>query len=274
MIPHHALVYLLGSSCFYGDLFRRIIFINDTLSTLHQSRADFLEIVTLLCTKYEALQSRRSNIYFNLTILLHSSVGYWCWDKENGDEQTGEVERKIEQILKLTKDLYRVDNYGRTALGCILCYASHDKSHTITLISKWLMLLSKNGVDSHEYLRQEIQRYPDGYKVDDCCRSIKLTICFNDVGNGLHFDIENVTRSIYRHLDPVYLCEAWRRRDRLPGSASTCLSRVDEGLIYDGRPLPSAPGSWAMAIRPNSELELVNRKWIGWGYIPLWVEMG
>ncbi|KFX92234.1 hypothetical protein V490_05501 [Pseudogymnoascus sp. VKM F-3557] len=197
------------------------------------------------------------------------SVGHWCWDKENGDEQTEDVERKIEQILKLTKDLYRIDNYGRTALGCILCYASHDKSHTITLISNWLLLLSKNGVDSHEYLRQEIQRHPNGYKVDNCCRSIKLTVCFNDVGNGLHFDIENVTRSIYRHLDPVYLCEAWRRRGPKPGSTSTCLSRVDEGLIYDGRPLPSASGSWATAIKPNSELELVNWKWIGWLYIPL-----
>jgi hypothetical protein len=134
------------------------------------------------------------------------------------------------------------------------------------------MLLSKNGVDSHEYLRQEIQRCPNGYIVDNCCRSIKLTVCFNDVGDGLHFDIENVTRSIYGHLDPVYLCEAWRRRDRQPGSTSTCLSGVDEGLIYDGRPLPSAPGSWATAIKPNSELELVNRKWIGWCYIPLLVE--
>lgn len=130
------------------------------------------------------------------------------------------------------------------------------------------MLLSKNGVNSHKYLRQEMHRHLDGYKVEDCCRSIKLAVSFKDAENGVQFDIENVTRSIYKHLDPAYLCEAWRRRDHHLGSMSTCLSVVDEGLIHNGRPLPSAPGSWVTTMKPNTELELVNRDETGWEYTP------
>lgn len=272
IIPHNTLVYLLGSSCFYGDLRSRIIFIIDTVRTLYQPRANFLETIALLCTQYEALQSHRSNRYTNQNLLLHDCVYEWCWDKANNDEDTEDVESKIGQILKLTKDLHRTEYKGRTALGCILCYASYNKSHTITLISNWLMLLSKNGIDSHEYLQQEMQRHPDGYKVEQCCRSIKLTVRFEDTENGPHFDVENITRSIYEHLDPAYLCEAWRRRDSKPGSMSTCLSVVDEDLIYDGRLLPSAPGSWVTTMKPNLEMELVNWKWTGWRYSPSWIE--
>ncbi|KFY11224.1 hypothetical protein V491_07313 [Pseudogymnoascus sp. VKM F-3775] len=268
IIPYNTLVYLLGSNCFYGDSYNRIIFIRDTLDSLRQLRGDFSEVITLLCTQYEALQNCENNVYFDRSILLHSSVLRWCWAKENDDEQTKEVERKIEQILKLTKDLHRVSSDGHTALGHILRHASYDKSRTITLINNWLTLLSKNGIDSHKYLRQELQRHPDGYKVKNCCRSIKLAVSFKDAENGVQFGIENITRSIYKYLDPAYLCEAWRQRDNQPGSMSTCLSVVDEGLIYNGRPLPSAPGSWVTTIKPNTELELVNREWTGWEYTP------
>ncbi|KFY71020.1 hypothetical protein V499_08758 [Pseudogymnoascus sp. VKM F-103] len=258
----------LGADIYQPDNYGWQVINKILFSILRQLRGDFSEIITLLCTQYEALQSHENNLYCNRRILLHHSVLRWCWAKENDNEQTEEVERKIEQILKLTKDLHRVDGDGHTALGLILRHASYDKSHTITLISNWLMLLSKNGVDSHKYLRQEMHRHLDGYKVEDCCRSIKLAVSFKDAENGVQFDIENITRSIYKHLDPAYLCEAWRRRDHHPGSMSTCLSVVDEGLIHNGRPLPSAPGSWVTTMKPNTELELVNRDETGWEYTP------
>ncbi|KFZ12440.1 hypothetical protein V502_07075 [Pseudogymnoascus sp. VKM F-4520 (FW-2644)] len=125
----------LGADIYQPDNYGWQVINKILFSILRQLRGDFSEIITLLCTQYEALQSHENNVYFDRSILLHRSVLRWCWAKENDDEQTDEVERKIEQILKLTKDLHRVDGNGHTALGLILRYASYDKSHTITLIS-------------------------------------------------------------------------------------------------------------------------------------------
>jgi len=265
LMSHSTLASLLSSDCFYGTLNQRVSLITTTLRDICQLNSDYSKIIRLLCTRYEAIRNL-DNEYTNLDpILLDDIIGEWCWNEVN-DEQSKESEQKIEQILRLTKDLHRINYRGQTPLERILAYASNGKTQTITLITKWLVLVAKSGIDYREYVRQELKRHPDGYMAHTCCRSIKLTVILEDAENGLHVDVENIRCSRYGSLDPVFLCEAWRSRSRRLGSVSTCLSLVDEGLIFDGRPLPNAPGSWEATIKPNSELALKNKKWIDWQY--------
>jgi hypothetical protein len=157
--------------------------------------------------------------------------------------------RTVISNLKWTTDLHRCNAAGKTALDLIVAFNCGDDSKKVTLISKWIALLSDAGIDLHKYGQTELELHPDGLITTRCCREIKAEIVFGQ-SNDIQINVtENRVNSRYQSMDLDYLCEAWCGRE-------SCLSKVDKAFIKDGKPIPSIPGSWEKPLKPNSKLGL------------------
>ncbi|KAF7927760.1 uncharacterized protein EAE98_006142 [Botrytis deweyae] len=89
----------------------------------------------------------------------------------------------------------------------------------------------------------------------NCCRDTYFEIIHEDQHENLSLKITSFTRPEYSHLDPLFLCEAGRkRRDR--NGAGRCLSQVDEAFIESGKFSMNMPGQWEERLLPNSAMEL------------------
>ncbi|TGO11230.1 hypothetical protein BTUL_0114g00070 [Botrytis tulipae] len=88
-----------------------------------------------------------------------------------------------------------------------------------------------------------------------CCKDINYSVVHEHQQDNLSLEIDVTTLQEYSHLDPLFLCEAGRkRRDR--NGAGRCLSQVDEAFIESGKFSMDMPGQWEEPLVPNTAMEL------------------
>jgi hypothetical protein len=175
--------------------------------------------------------------------LLHRLLRGWMTRDSISDRRT------VISNLRWTTDLHRRNAAGKTALDLVIAFNCGDEPKKVTLINKWIALLSDADINLHKYGQTELELHPDGLIIPRCCREIKAEILFGR-SNDIQINVtENRIKAQYQSLDPDYMCEAWCGRE-------SCLSKVDGALIKDGRPIQSIPGSWEKPLKPNSKLGL------------------
>ncbi|KAF7891646.1 hypothetical protein EAF00_007948 [Botryotinia globosa] len=88
-----------------------------------------------------------------------------------------------------------------------------------------------------------------------CCKDINYSIFHEHQQDNLSLEIDVTTLPEYSHLDPLFLCEAGRKRRDSKG-AGRCLSQVDEAFIESGKFSMDMPGQWEEPLVPNAAMEL------------------
>lgn len=212
----------------------------------------------LLLTEYEKLMSIRyrkvSLLYYLLNLLIAP---------ENLYPKISNLVIKIGLLLEFTDDLFRNTAFG-TALDPIILYNGDSEDFTSKSVRRWLEILIINGVNLRAYGEWEQRQHPAGlvnpWYFGGCCRIIHVEFIFGESDDDLTIKVRNEIDPKFSHIDSAYMCEAGRRRE-------VCLSQIDDAYIRDGRPLPSVPGSWHERLKPNSELTLVHRDFLGWMYV-------
>ncbi len=127
--------------------------------------------------------------------------------------------RSVIAGLKLTTALHRRNAAGKTALDLIIAFNCGDELKKVTLINKWIGLLSDADIDLHKHAQTELELHPDSLIILRCYREIKAEILF-DWSNEIQIEIiENRVKSHYQSIDPDYMCEAWCGRE-------SCLSKL------------------------------------------------
>lgn len=246
------LQYLLGEDPYFAETDTRLEFIHFMLFGVPRKEGEGFETVDFLCRMYEATFTTQG-LHSGRPPLLHNLLREWMYFEES-DIAAMWMEFKIMRLLQLTNDLPRRDINGDTALSVIVSFMSGSSQESATFISRWLAMLSEIGIDLREYWHSEQLVYPGGF-FSLCCRRIRVGLVFGPLKHDAKVTITNRVKSRFSTLDPNYMCEAWRGRDR-------CLSKLDDALV----PLARIPGSWEEALKPNSDLTLAKRFRIGWVY--------
>lgn len=259
-LPFQNLKYALQQDSYISDVRSRVIFIYTNTIQIRMSELDALECVEYLCTEYELARRRWpedtiwNDVFPLLWICLPRSEYY---HKNELGHEAKLAAQKISLILRLSNDLDRTLEDGRTALDVFLLGYS-DAARP------WLSFLADNDINPHDYCRREQDLHPDGYLNPGvpCCTLFALSVIYGASENDVTIKVVAERDPRFYHLDPNFLCKGLFSR-RL-----SCLAESDDIMIgNDGRPCCGIPGAWEDRIMPNSDLIWV-KLWIGhyWGF--------
>lgn len=250
-LPYENLRTFLTLDELYATPQQRSDFIEENLLLLRPWMELAQESIKFLTSSYERLQSSSTNMLTDYTLLQYILC---CWLRGN------EVEDQLSCLVQATGDLYRRSHEGTPLDFAASLYGADG-------VKLWLRFLSKNRINMLEYGHYEQSQHLGGIINQGsvaCCRVIYVDFEFDEGDQDVVITIQNVCDPRFEHLDPEYRCEDSRCRE-------SCITQEDgDGALIDeaGKPRPSAPGSWRMTPKRNSELSLVCRSvMVGWQYV-------